>query len=47
MPLGKFRHVINMANHSKNSLVGGFTDKEVCFATKEEYLPDRFKIDRL
>lgn len=47
IPLGKFRDVINMANRSKISLVGGFTDKEICFATKEGYLPDRFKINRL
>lgn len=44
MPIDRFRYVINIAN---GSLVGGYTNNEVCFAINEEYLPDRFKINRL
>ena len=44
MPIGRFRHVINIAN---GSLVGGYTNKEVCFAINEKYLPNKFKMNRL
>ena len=44
MPIDRFRHVISIAN---GSLVGGYTKNEVCFALREEYLPDKFKINRL
>lgn len=44
MPIGRFRHVINIAN---GLLVGGYTNKEVCFAINERYLSYKFKINRL
>ena len=44
MPIDRFRHVISIAN---SSLVGGYTNNEVCFALREENLPDKFKINRL